>query len=80
LARLAGSDENGNTLLGRNVALGTTGSIVRTSDEHLVVMLGMQDTIVVHTPNATLVANKHDEEQIRRVVKMLEERGWSEFL
>jgi mannose-1-phosphate guanylyltransferase len=43
-------------------------------------MLGMQDTIVVHTPNATLVANKHDEEQIRRVVKMLEERGWSEFL
>jgi mannose-1-phosphate guanylyltransferase len=80
LARLAGSDEQGNTLIGRHVVIGTSGSIVRTSDDHLVVMLGMEDTIVVHTPNATLVANKHDEEQIRRVVKLLEERGWSEYL
>jgi mannose-1-phosphate guanylyltransferase len=80
LARLAGSDENGNTLIGRNVAVGTTGSIVRTSDEHLVVLLGLEDTIVVHTPNATLVANKHDEEQIRKIVKLLEERGWTEYL
>ena len=42
--------------------------------------LGLKDTIVVHTPNATLVANKHDEEQIRQVVKRLEELGWSEYL
>ena len=80
LARLAGSDENGNTLLGRNVALGTTGSIVRTSDDHLVVLLGMKDTIVVHTPDATLVADKKQEEAIREVVKALEERAWREYL
>jgi mannose-1-phosphate guanylyltransferase len=80
LARLAGSDENGNTVIGRHVAMGTTGSIVRTDDKHLVVMLGLKDTIVVHTPNATLVASKHDEEQIRKVVKQLEELGWSEYL
>jgi mannose-1-phosphate guanylyltransferase len=80
LARLAGSDENGNTFIGRHVALGTTGSIVRTDDAHLVVTLGLKDTIVVHTPNATLVANKHDEEQIRKVVKQLEELGWTEYL
>jgi len=80
LARLAGADENGNTIIGRHVSLGTTGSIVRTDDEHLVAMLGMKDTIVVHTPNATLVANKHDEEQIRKIVKQLEELGWHENL
>ena len=80
LARLAGSDENGNTIIGRHVAMGTTGSIVRTDDQHLVVMLGLKDTIVVHTPNATLVASKHDEEQIRKVVKQLEELGWTEYL
>jgi mannose-1-phosphate guanylyltransferase len=79
-ARLAGTDENGNTIIGRHVGLGTSGSIVRTGDEHLVVTLGMKDTIVVHTPNATLVANKHDEEQIRKVVKQLEELGWNEYL
>jgi mannose-1-phosphate guanylyltransferase len=80
LARLAGSDENGNTVIGRHIAMGTTGSIVRTDDRHLIVTLGLKDTIVVHTPNATLVANKHDEEQIRKVVKQLEELGWNEYL
>jgi mannose-1-phosphate guanylyltransferase len=80
LARLAGSDENGNTVIGRHLGLDTTGSIVRTDDQHLVVTLGLKDTIVVHTPKATLVASKHDEEQIRKVVKQLEEIGWTEYL
>ena len=56
--------------------MNTAGTIVRTDDEHLVVTLGLKDCIVVHTPNATLVASKHDEEQIRQVVKELESRGW----
>lgn len=80
LARLVGSDENGNTIVGRHVGLSTDGTIVRTDDDHLVVTLGMKDCIIVHTPNATLVANKHNEEQIRQVVKKLEELGWGEYL
>jgi mannose-1-phosphate guanylyltransferase len=80
LARLSGSDPDGNTIVGKHLGLATTGTIVRTDREHLIVTLGLKDTIVVHTPNATLVANKHDEEQIRQVVKLLEERGWTEYL
>jgi mannose-1-phosphate guanylyltransferase len=80
LARLAGSDENGNTIIGKHLGMNTTGTIVRSDDEHLVVTLGLTDCIVVHTPNATLVASKHDEEQIRRVVKELESRGWQDYL
>jgi mannose-1-phosphate guanylyltransferase len=80
LARLAGRDEYGNTIIGHHVGLETRGSIVRTDDRHLVVTLGLRDTIVVHTPNATLVANKHDEEKIRQIVKELESRGCSEYL
>jgi mannose-1-phosphate guanylyltransferase len=80
LARLAGSDKNGNTVIGRHLGVNTHGTIVRTDDNHLVVTLGLNDCIVVHTPNATLVANRHDEEQIRQVVKRLEELGWKEYL
>jgi mannose-1-phosphate guanylyltransferase len=80
LARLAGTDASGNAILGRHLGLHTSGTIVRTSDDHLVVTLGMKDCIVVHTPNATLVANKHDEEKIRQIVKELESRGWTEYL
>jgi mannose-1-phosphate guanylyltransferase len=62
------------------LGLDTKGAIVRTDDDHLIVTLGLKDVIVVHTPNATLVADKHNEEQIRHVVKKLEELGWSEYL
>jgi mannose-1-phosphate guanylyltransferase len=40
----------------------------------------VKDCIIVHTPNATLVADKHSEEQIRQVVKKLVELDWSEYL
>jgi mannose-1-phosphate guanylyltransferase len=42
--------------------------------------VGLKDCLIVHTPDATLVANKHDEEAIRQVVKELESRGWTEYL
>ena len=80
LSRLAGTDRFDNTIVGRHLGLNTTGTIVRTSDDHLVVTLGLKDCLVVHTPEATLVANKHDEEAIREIVKMLESRGWKEYL
>lgn len=80
LARLEGTDDAGNTIIGRHLGLATEGTIVRTDDEHLVVTLGLTDCIVVHTPRATLVANKHDEERIREVVKELQSRGWTDAL
>lgn len=80
LTRRLGEDENGNTIVGKHLGFNTEGSIVRSSDEHLVVTLGLKDCIVVHTPDATLVASKHDEESIRKVVKELEARGWAEHL
>ncbi len=80
LARLRGTDSAGNTIAGKHVGLKTTGTIVRASDDHLVVTLGLSDVIVVHTPDVTLVANKHDEESIRELVRIVEARGWTEHL
>jgi mannose-1-phosphate guanylyltransferase len=80
LARLHGSDAQGNTILGKHLGLNTAGTIVRGSDEHLIVTLGLTDCLIVHTPNATLVASKKDEEALRELVKQLEERGWREYL
>ena len=80
IARLGGTDADGNTIAAKHVGLRTTGSVVRASDNHLVVTLGIKDCIVVHTPQATLVANKHDEESIRQLVKLMEEQGLEEYL
>lgn len=80
MGRVLGSDSEGNTLIGRNIAVDTRGTIVKSDREHLVVTLGLKDCIVVRTPDATLVANKHDEESIRKVVEILRAKGWHEFL
>ncbi len=80
LARLHGADENGNTCLGKTLCVDTTGSIIRSDDQHLVATLGLKDCIVVRTPDATLVAHKKDEEAVRRIVDQLSELDWQQYL
>ncbi len=80
LARLKGIDENGNTIDAKHLGLETAGTIVRGGGKHLIVTVGLTDCIVVHTPDATLVAHKDHEEGIRHVVDALRERGWVEHL
>jgi mannose-1-phosphate guanylyltransferase len=80
LVRLRGADADNNTVAAKHLGVNTHGCIIRGADDHLIVTLGLKDCLIVHTPDATLVANKHDEEALRQVVKLLEERGWKEYL
>jgi mannose-1-phosphate guanylyltransferase len=80
LARLRGTDEQGNTIAAKHLAIDTSGTIVRGNDDHLIVTVGLDDCIVVHTSDATLVARKQHEESIRRVVELLKQREWSEYI
>ncbi len=80
IARIAGRDAEGNTIAARHIGIETQDSIVHSTDQHLIVTIGLKDCLVVHTPDATLVANKHDEEAVRQVVKLLAERGWKDLL
>ena len=80
LERLRGADASGNTIVGKCLAVETSNSILRSEGDHLVATVGVEDLIVVHTGNATLVANRHDEESVRKIVKLLEERGMQEYM
>lgn len=80
VARQRGADATGNTVVGRHLGIESEGTIVHASGDHLIVTLGLVDMLVVHTPDATLVASREREESVRKVVTELESRGWSEFL
>ena len=82
LERLRRPDPNGNVIdAERHLEIRTTGTIARASvPNHAVVLVGVEDLVVIVTPDVTLVANKHDEESIRDVTKRIEERGWQEYL
>jgi mannose-1-phosphate guanylyltransferase len=80
VARQRGADEQGNTIVGRHLGIDSTGTIVHAGDDHLVVTMGLANMLVVHTPDATLVAERSHEEAVRKVVAELESRGWTEYL
>lgn len=80
LARMRNSDQEGNTVMGKHLGVNSRGCIISGNDDHLIVTVGMEDCIVVHTADATLVAHKHDEEAIRQIVTQLQEKGWREYL
>ena len=42
--------------------------------------IGVDNLIVVHTPDATLVVRQDDEEAVREIVKLIESKGWEEHL
>ena len=82
IERLRKTDDQGNVVdAARHIGLNTSETIVRSADpNHVVVTMGVDNLIVIVTPDATLVANKNDEESIRQVTRELAERGWDEYL
>jgi len=80
VARQRGTDSEGNTVVGRHLGIDSVRTIVHADGDHLVVTMGLKDMLVVHTPDATLVADRAHEESVRRVVTELEKRGWRDYL
>ncbi|NBV47213.1 MAG: M28 family peptidase, partial [Planctomycetia bacterium] len=58
VARQRGADADGNTIVGRHLGLDSVRTIVHSDGDHLVVTMGLEDMLVVHTPDATLVAHR----------------------
>ncbi len=71
LAFLHGTDPHGNVVLGRHVGEETLGSVIVSDGNHLIATLGIQDLIVVHTTDATLVCHKSQAQAIRKLVAQL---------
>lgn len=66
--RTLASDERGNAVAGKVMLEGTARTLVASNDpNHLVAVLGCEDLIVIHTPDATLVCRADQAEAIKRL-------------
>jgi mannose-1-phosphate guanylyltransferase/mannose-6-phosphate isomerase len=74
----ADKDANGNHLEGDVMALDTNGSLVRSHDRHLVATIGLDDVVVVTTPDATLVARRDRSQDVKKIVDQLKAAGRTE--
>ena len=80
LPRRFDQDENGNTVQGKFCGLDTTGCIISSQDDHLIATIGVEDLVIVHTSDATLVARKDDESSIRQLIEKLGENDYGKYL
>lgn len=72
VARHYRPDAAGNVTRGPALVEQGAGNIVFSGDGHLTAVLGADDLIVVHTPDATLVAPKARAQEIKRLLKRVE--------
>jgi mannose-1-phosphate guanylyltransferase len=80
LPKALGTDAAGNTVAGVSCQLDTEQCVIRTTGDHLVATIGLKDFVVVHTADATLIAPTGDEAALRKLVALLEDRGFGRYL
>ena len=80
LERVHEPDAQGNVVLGRRHGLGTENCVIVGTENHLIATLGVRDLIIVHTPDVTLVADRKDEQSVKRLIESLAEAGLEDLL
>jgi len=73
LESLYEADQHGNiaAAAAKFIEIDATGNIVVSEDEHLIAAIGVEDLIIVRTPDATLICRKADAQRIRNMAERL---------
>ncbi|MEO7497289.1 MAG: mannose-1-phosphate guanylyltransferase/mannose-6-phosphate isomerase [Massilia sp.] len=64
------ADSNGNTAAAHNIVIDST-NVHITNDERLVAVIGLDNLLIIDTPDALLVADKRNSQDVRAVVQQL---------
>lgn len=71
-------DEQGNQREGDTLTINTRNSLLRSHDRHMIATVGVDDLIVVSTPDATLVVHRDAAQDVKKVVDQLKASGRTE--
>ncbi len=81
LAEVVEQDDDGNAIVApRAVVIDCNQNVIFSDEEHLVAVVGMDDCIIVHTADATLVCNKSDSQRLKELVDLIEQKYGSEYI
>lgn len=73
------SDHAGNCSRGEVVLLGCTDCVV-SSPHRLVTLIGLEDLVIVDTPDALMVCRKDRSQDVKKLCELLAERGYDHLL
>jgi mannose-1-phosphate guanylyltransferase len=69
------ADSDRNVFIGEAIAVDARGNLVMNQGSRLVALLGVDDLVIVDTPDAILVASRKRSQEVRRLVESLKLRG-----
>jgi mannose-1-phosphate guanylyltransferase/mannose-6-phosphate isomerase len=70
-------DSNGNVIQGDVFTEETTNTYIN-ANHHMVATIGVQDLVIVDTPNATLIATKDKAQEVKKIVEQLQQQDREE--
>lgn len=80
VAGAAGADRSGNSATAPRVAtLDAKGNILVSEDDHLIAAVGVEDLVIVHSPDATLVCRRDQIDKIKELVAQLHQRHGDQY-
>ncbi len=75
LGEVSDLDEDGNVVLAENaVVLDAERNVIVSEDNHLLAVMGIDDCVIVHTPDATLICSKGDSQRLKGLVDQVAAR------
>lgn len=77
---VAERDDDGNRHEGDVISIDTSGSLVRASERRMIATIGVEDLVIIDTPDATLVARKDRVQDVKTIVDHLKAAGRQEHL
>jgi mannose-1-phosphate guanylyltransferase len=82
LADIISSDKNNNIVVaGRSELLDCKNNIVVTEENnHLIALIGLEDMVVVHSPDATLVCQINQTQRLKELLELIKQHAGEEFL
>ncbi|MBN1942739.1 MAG: mannose-1-phosphate guanylyltransferase [Phycisphaerae bacterium] len=74
-------DQQGNVIVAENhVIMDSFRNVIVGSGDHLLAVLGVDDCIIVHSPDATLVCKKTDNQRLKELVAAVEKTYGNKYL
>lgn len=80
ITRFQKSDAQRNTVLGRSCLVNSENCIVVSEGDHLIGVIGAEDMVIVHSPDATLVCRRDQLGEVKELVRRLREKGLEKYL
>lgn len=80
MERMHPQDADENTVLAIHASLDTKNCVIAADKGHLIATVGVRDLLIIQDGDATLVANRHDENGIKHIVELLKKKGLEKYL